>query len=138
MSGLMWLSRIKSHQKLGDAQSGVPQGSVLGPLPFLIMISDIDRELDASSASSFADDIRVTMYLSKNSDTKIMQEELGKIYEWAEDNLMIFNETKFEHLEYTSHLPYEPDRWLLTLRLLAPKCSNLVSLKNIRLSSAHL
>ena len=104
----------KIQSKIGEMRSGVPQGSVLGPLLFLIMISDIDGQLDASSASSFADDTRVTMYLSKNSDTKIMQEELSKIYEWAEDNLMIFNETKFEHLEYTSHLPYEPDRWLLT------------------------
>eukprot|EP00794_Sanderia_malayensis_P011704 gene11704-12922_t len=40
--------------------SGVPQGSVLGPLIFLIHIMDIDRGLDKSIARSFADDTRCT------------------------------------------------------------------------------
>ena len=47
--------------------SGVPQGSVLGPLHFLVLISDIDKDVLNSFLSSFADDtgaIQLTMKMT--------------------------------------------------------------------------
>ena len=49
-----------------DVKSGVPHGSVLGPLLFLVLIGDIDREVATSFVSSFADDTRAVNGISTN------------------------------------------------------------------------
>ena len=61
--------------------SGVPQGSVLGPLIFLILIGDIDEEISYSDVKSFADDTRATMAIKSACDVQLLQGELNKIYE---------------------------------------------------------
>ena len=80
--------------------SGVPQGSVLGPVLFLVHISDIDEHLNHTAVSSFADDTRFTMLVKCREDMGKMQEDLDEVYGWAEANKMMFNRTKFEHLRY--------------------------------------
>ena len=81
--------------------SGVPQGSVLGPLLFLILISDIDRDVATSFISSFADDTRVGHGISGEDDSNLLQQDLQAVYDWAKANNMEFNSEKFEHLRYT-------------------------------------
>ena len=80
--------------------SGVPQGSVLGPLLFLIHIADIDYLLAESTASSFADDTRIMMQITSDTDVLNFQKELDKVFMWAQSNKMTFNSKKFEHLRY--------------------------------------
>ena len=81
--------------------SGVPQGTVLGPLLFLIFIADINSGLLSSTATSFADDTRVLKPVGNVLDCGALQEDLGRVYDWAVSNNMCFNGDKFELLRYT-------------------------------------
>ena len=80
--------------------SGVPQGSVLGPLLFLILIGDIDKNIAESFISSFADDTRLSRSVSGVCEASFLQTDLEKIYEWSVENNMMFNAKKFEVLRY--------------------------------------
>ena len=81
-------------------KSGVPQGSVLGPILFLILIGDIDKNVKSSFVSSFADDTRAGRQVSNESDVTALQTDLDSIYQWSDDNNMTFNDDKFELLRY--------------------------------------
>ena len=85
--------------------SGIPQGTVLGPILFIIMIDDLDCNLIHSLASKYADDTRVTASISKPEDTIQFQNELdNKVYPWAPANKMSLNGDKFEHLHVGNNL----------------------------------
>ena len=47
-----------AKSNLSEVSSGVPQGSVLGPLLFLVLIGDIDKDITSTFVSSFADDTK--------------------------------------------------------------------------------
>ena len=84
-----------------DVGSGVPQGSVVGPLLFLIHIADIDYMLKYSEATSFADDTRLLMKVRSYEECAKFQHDLDSVYLWSAQNKMSFNETKFVHLHYS-------------------------------------
>ena len=81
-------------------KSGVPQGSVLGPLLFLILLGDIDKSVSSAFVSSFADDTRVGHRIKTAEDINSLQEDLKAIYQWSADNNMKFNSEKFECIRY--------------------------------------
>ena len=87
-----------------EVMSGVPQGSVLGPLIFLILIGDIDKDIVSSFLSSFADDTRIGQEVDCEQDAVSLQNDLESIYKWCESNNMCFNSDKFEHMEYLHNL----------------------------------
>ena len=80
--------------------SGVPQGSVLGPLLFLVLIGDIDSDILSSFVSSFADDTRLFRAVTGVRDASSLQTDLEKVYQWAVDNNMLYNSKKLEALRY--------------------------------------
>ncbi|KAK3868070.1 hypothetical protein Pcinc_026514 [Petrolisthes cinctipes] len=123
--------------------SGVPQGSVLGPLLFLVHIHDIDSNITNSTVTSFADDTRITKVINTNEDAVLLQNDLEEIYEWANINNMKFNNNKFDHLRYSTtptHIPnasYEaPDGSIIATQ---PYVRDLgVSLSNDATFSLHI
>ena len=81
--------------------SGVPQGSVLGPLLFLILMYDITKDIRHSILSSFADDTKVWKGVDGNKARILLQDDLDTIYEWAESNNMKFNSDKFQVVRFS-------------------------------------
>ena len=80
--------------------SGVPQGSVIGPLLFLVLIGDIDEKVAHAFIASFADDTRLLCKVKNVSDASSLQSDLEAVYEWATENNSSFNNKKFEALRY--------------------------------------
>ena len=62
------------------------------------MINDIDEDIKRCIVRCFADDTRINKIVRTEEDKNSMQEDLNKIYMWAEKNIMKFNENKFEQM----------------------------------------
>ena len=84
--------------------SGVPQGTVLDPLLFLIMISDIDKDVSTSKLVSFTDDTRLYSGVGDVADCDKLQLYLNAVYDWASSNNMFFNSKKFSYVCFCSNV----------------------------------
>ena len=83
----------QSYINWAPVTSGVPQGSVLDPLLFLIYINDLDTNI-VSEMSKFADDTKLC-HRSRNPDDIMGQnEDINKLVEWANKWQMNFNVDK--------------------------------------------
>ena len=76
--------------------SGVPQGSVLGPLLFLVFINDLPVVLETSIAYLFADDTKIN-----NTDPVLLQNDLLRLHQWSLENKMQFNFSKTSLIWFT-------------------------------------
>ena len=81
-----------------EVKSVVPQGSLLGPLIFLVLIGDIDVDIINSIVKSFADDTRATKSVKSLEDVASLQNDLETIYRWTSTNNVELNDVKFEAL----------------------------------------
>ena len=73
--------------------SGVPQGTVLGPLLFLVHINDLPDRV-SSSVRLFADDCLLYRIIKSLKDQEELQKDLKSLEKWAEDWGMRFNAKK--------------------------------------------
>ena len=77
--------------------SGVPQGTVLGPLLFLLYINDLPNCISKDSiVRLFADDCILYRKIKTLQDQVMLQRDLDKLHEWAEKWGMKFNPSKCE------------------------------------------
>ena len=73
--------------------SGVPQGSVLGPVLFLLFINDLDISI-SSNVLKFADDTKLYRVVDNEQDGHMLQRDLDVLCKWAETWKMSFNVDK--------------------------------------------
>ena len=99
-----------------EVRSGVPQGSVLGPLLFVIHISDIGDKLVHSSAGCFADDTRLIKSVSSTVDCVDLQRDLRRVFTWADKKNMTFNSSKFKTMRYTASSTAQPVEYVYKTR----------------------
>ena len=102
-----WLTkrqqRVVLDNKASDylpVKSGIPQGTVLGPLMFLLYINDIDQNI-SSTIRLFADDCIMYRTVTTREEASSLQYDLDKIYDWCITWQMQLNIDKYAILRCT-------------------------------------
>ena len=87
-----------------DLQYGVPQGSVLGPMPFWLCVSpleDLIREHDCNTMD-YADDTQIYVTCNSNSDVATIEACVGAVRLWMNTNFLSLNDHKSEMIHFCS------------------------------------
>ena len=124
ISVLNWLSvyldnRVQStliNNQRSDKQMvpcGVPQGSIMGPLLFLIYINDIDKDIYNSQLLLYADDLVIYRSVDRGnvlgvSDINIFQKDLDVIHSWCSTNKLTINLKKNKYMYFSQHNIRQP------------------------------
>ena len=82
-----------SRSEWKDVLSGIPQGSVLDSVLFVIYINSMPNAVK-SKLYSFADDAKLYREITSDKDVELLQEALRKLEEWSKNSVLHFNEDK--------------------------------------------
>ena len=124
---LQWFSNYLNNRKQrvvlpgvlshwANLKAGVIQGSIIGPLLFLIYINDFVRKI-TSSMCLFADDTSLNIIVENLiQSATILNSDLSQIYTWASNWLVTFNPPKTESLLFSRKLfkPLHPTLYMNT------------------------
>lgn len=81
--------------------SGVPQGSILGPLLFVLFINDISDYIKYSSFLLYADDLKAYRVIRSPEDINKLKSDIQSISDFCTHNDLALNETKCKVVSYT-------------------------------------
>ena len=107
--------------------SGVPQGSVLVPLLFLLYVNDLHEAVRYSELNTFADDVALYKEIKSSADCDFLQEDLNNVNFWSNRWQLRLSPSKCEALCVTNkhspitatyHVNSVPLRWSSSVRYL--------------------
>jgi hypothetical protein len=94
--------------------SGVPQGSILGPVFFLLYVSDLPKSISNSRATMYADDIKMGRQIRNLEDTNLLQSDLDSLQTWSVASGLVFNATKCKAMSVTRKIKAVSTTYRLT------------------------
>jgi ribonucleases P/MRP protein subunit RPP40 len=77
-----------------SSPSGVTQGSILGPLLFLLMVNDVVQVLKYTNCLLYADDLKLYAEVNDEADCVKMQNDVDALIKWSDENGLKFNRSK--------------------------------------------
>ena len=81
------------HSNWSEVTSGIPQGSILGPLLFILYINDLPSEI-TSNVMLFADDTKIFHEIKSIDDQELLQSDINNMFEWSNKWLLRFHPDK--------------------------------------------
>ena len=99
--------KVIVDNKLSDpvkVKSGIPQGTVLGPILFLIYVQDMGDHMKKTHVSKYVDDTKLISAIENEQDILQTQDDLEIIYDWKNQNNMALNGPKFNVLRYGTNI----------------------------------
>ena len=116
---LDWIKAFLSHRSqkvrvdnslssVSDVLSGVPQGSVLGPLLFILYINDVVSVVQNSNIRLYADDGKIFFSVGSDEDFQALSDDINSVYHWLKSAQLSLALHKCEvlHLGYSN--PHRP------------------------------
>jgi hypothetical protein len=88
-----------------SVEKGVPQGSVLGPLLFVLFINDLPKVVQHSTIKLFADDIKLYRRITCAKDAELLQNDLDRVVNWIEQSGLQLSASKSALLKIGSKYP---------------------------------
>ena len=85
------------ESKWHNVTSGIPQGSVIGPLVFVLYINNLP-ELTKSDTFLFADDIKIFRTITDKNDQGTLQDDLNTLEQWSNKWLLKLHPSKCKHM----------------------------------------
>ena len=95
-----------NHSTILPVSSGVPQGSILGPLLFLVYINDLPQYVDNCKIFLFADDTKYCHQIQSFSDISDLQASINRLSDWSMKWGLHFNDSKCVVMQFHSSRSY--------------------------------
>lgn len=90
-----------NYSQWHEVTSGIPQGSVLGPILFVVFINDLPNCVD-SDVYMFADDTKLYRSIETTDDIDTVQNDINNLFTWSEKWLLRFHPDKCKVLPITT------------------------------------